>query len=364
MKKKTWFIKNLSVLSILVLGLVLAACGKTANTSAGSNVSTPTASASTTASPNTQQATDSKPKEKVTVNIGVQGKTGILVYAREKGFYEKAFAAVGAEVKWIEFASGPPHFEALASGRLDFGSTGGTPVISGQVGGIDFKAIGVTSDGKKGNMIVIPKNSTIKNIKDLKGKKVAVAKGSSAYNFLYMAIDKAGLKGDDVKVIQLQPDEARPALESGAVDAWSIWEPYATIAVFQIGAKVLVTGEDLNINAPGFLIARTKFTQDHPDLTVLFLKTYEQTRKYYLDHQDEVTNDFVKSQKLDKEIIVNVLKNSFPILSPITPEFAKAHQEQADFLYSVGAINKKLDTSQVLESKFVEQALKELSTQK
>jgi sulfonate transport system substrate-binding protein len=72
----------------------------------------------------------------------------------------------------------------------------------------------------------------------------------------------------------------------------------------------------------------------------------------------------VKSQKLDKEIISTVLKNSEPILSPITPEFAKAHQEQADFLYSVGAINKKLDTSKVMESKFVEQALKELKEKK
>ncbi|MDQ0901238.1 aliphatic sulfonate ABC transporter substrate-binding protein [Paenibacillus sp. V4I7] len=366
MKKQTWFFKSLSVLTILFLGLVLTACGKTANTSAGSNTPAPSLAASSTAasSPSSKTAADAKPKEKVTINIGVQGKTGIFVYARENGFFEKAFAAVGAEVKWNEFASGPPHFEGLASGRLDFGSVGGTPVISGQVGGVDFKAIGVTGDGKKGNMIVIPKNSPIKELKDLKGKKIAVAKGSSAYNFLYMAIDKVGLKGDDIKVIQLQPDEARPALDSGAIDAWSIWDPYATTAVFQTGAKILVSGQDLNINAPGFLIARTKFTQEHPDLTVLFLKTYEQARKYYLDHQDEVADEFVKTQKLDKEIIVTVLKNSTPLLSPITAEYAKAHQEQADFLYSVGAINKKLDTSHVLESKFVEQALKELVTQK
>jgi sulfonate transport system substrate-binding protein len=358
MSRKSSFLNSISILSIVILALALSACGKTATTTSST---ASTAATSTANSADSQKATDAKPKEKVTVNIGVQGKTGILVYARENGFFEKAFAAVGAEVKWNEFASGPPHFEALASGRLDFGSVGGTPVISGQVGGVDFKAIGVTSDGKKGNMIIIPKGSPIKELKDLKGKKVAVAKGSSAYNFLYMAIDKAGLKGDDVKVIQLQPDEARPALETGAIDAWSIWDPYATTAVFQLGATILASGQDLNINAPGFLIARTKFTQEHPELTVLFLKTYEETRKYYLEHQDEVADGFVKTQKLEKPIIVTVLKNSEPLLSPITPEFAKAHQEQADFLFSVGAINKKLDTSQVLETKFVEQALKELN---
>ncbi|WP_284638616.1 aliphatic sulfonate ABC transporter substrate-binding protein [Paenibacillus silviterrae] len=299
-----------------------------------------------------------KPKERVVVNIGVQGKTGILPYAREKGYFEKAFASVGAEVKWSEFASGPPHFEALTAGRIDFGAVGGTPVVSGQTGGVDFKAIAVTSDGKKGNMIVIPKNSPIKELKDLKGRKVGVAKGSSAYNFLYMAIDRAGLKGDDVKVIQLQPDEARPALDSGAIDAWAVWDPYATTAVHQTGAKFLATGQDLNINAPSFLIARTKFTKEHPELTVLFLKTYEEARTYFVSHLDEVVEDISKAQKLDKAITAEVLKNAEPILSPAIPEYAKAHQEQADFLYSVGAINKKLDTSQVIDNTFVEQALK------
>lgn len=353
MNKKSFFLKRVPVFAIIALGL-LSSCGaKTTNTP--TNASSAASSSSTAAQSSTPAAA---PKEKVIVNIGIQGKTGVLNYAREKGYFEKAFAAIGSEVKWNEFASGPPHFEAIAAGRLDFGATGGTPLISGQVGGVDFKGIAVTSDGRKGNMIVIPKNSPIKDLKDLKGKKIAVAKGSSAYNFLYMALDKAGIKGDEVKVIQLQPDDARPAFDSGAIDAWSIWEPYATTAVYQTGAKILVTGENLNINAPSFLIARTKFAQEHSDLTVLFLKTYEEARKYYVEHQDEIANELSKSQKLDKAIIVDVLKNTFPILSSITPEFAKAHQEQADFLLSVGAINKKLDTSQVLESKFVNQALK------
>lgn len=306
-----------------------------------------------------QTAAQAGAKEKVVVNIGIQGSTGILAYARDKGIFEKAFAQAGAEVKWHEFASGPPHFEAIASGRLDFGATGGTPVISAQTGGVDFKAIAVTSDGKRNNAIVIPKDSPITDIRELKGKKIAVAKGSSAYNFLYMVLDRAGLKADEVHIIHLQPDEARPALDTGAVDAWSAWEPYVTTALVQTQAKALVTGEDLNIFAPGFLVARTGFTSEHPELTVLFLKTYEETRRYYVAHLDEVTDELVKTRKLEREIISRVLQNSNPILSPVTPEFAEAHQEQADFLYSVGAIKKKLDTSQVLDSKFVEQALRE-----
>ncbi|RXZ00023.1 aliphatic sulfonate ABC transporter substrate-binding protein [Fictibacillus sp. S7] len=304
-----------------------------------------------------EKKTNAEQKGDVTVNIGVQGSTGVLPYARDTKAFEKAFEKEGVKVKWSEFASGPPHFEALASGRLDFGATGGTPLIAGQSGNVDFKAIAVTTDGKKGNSIIIPKESKIKELKDLKGKKIAVAKGSSAYNFLYMALDQAGLSDKDIKVVQLQPDEARPALDNGSVDAWSTWEPYATTAIFQTGAKSLADGEDLNINAPSFLVARTQFTKDHPDLTVLFLKTYERVMKQFIDHPDKVSSDIAKKEKLDPKIVSTVLKRSNLILSPTTPEFAKAHQEQADFLYKAGGIKTKLDTSKVIENKFIEKAL-------
>ncbi|WP_429874293.1 aliphatic sulfonate ABC transporter substrate-binding protein [Fictibacillus sp. NRS-1165] len=304
-----------------------------------------------------EQSTNAEQKGDVRVNIGVQGSTGVLPYAREKEYFEKAFEKEGVKVKWNEFSSGPPHFEALASGRLDFGATGGTPLIAGQSGDVDFKAIAVTTNGKKGNSIIIPKGSSIKNLKDLKGKKIAVAKGSSAYNFLYMALEKAGLTDKDIKIVQLQPDEARPALDNGSIDAWSTWEPYATTALYQTGAKSLADGENLNINAPSFLVARTQFTKEHPDLTVVFLKTYEKVRQEFIHHPDKVTNEIAKREKLDPEIVRTVLKRSDLILSPTTEEFAKAHQHQADFLYKVGGINKKLNTSKVIENRFVEKAL-------
>lgn len=307
----------------------------------------------------TESSSSSSSNKEITVRIGVQGKTGILPYAREHQYFEKAFEKAGVKVEWSEFASGPPHFEALSAGRLDFGATGGTPLIAGQAANIDFRAIAVTSDGKTGNSIIIPKNSSIKEITDLEGKKVAVAKGSSAYNFLYLALDRAKLTDKDIDIIQLQPDEARPALDNGSIDAWATWEPYATTAVFQTGATFLVSGKDLDITTPSFLIARTKFTEEHPDLTILFLKTYEEARQYFVNHIEEVSKDIAESQKLDVEIVQTVLNKTDTRLSPTTPEFAKAHQEQADFLYDVGGIDKKIETSEVIENKFVEDALKE-----
>ncbi|PPA69039.1 aliphatic sulfonate ABC transporter substrate-binding protein [Jeotgalibacillus proteolyticus] len=332
MKKNIWSSAALFSAALFFI-IVLTGCDQNGSTSADSN-------------------------KDITINIGVQGATGVLPYAREKKVFEEAFEEKGVKVVWNEFASGPPHFEALASGRLDFGATGGTPLIAGQSGNVDFKAIAVTSDGKRGNSIVIPKGSQIKDLKDLKGKKIAVAKGSSAYNFLYMALDQAGLTDDEIDVVQLQPDEARPALDNGSVDAWSTWEPYATTAVFQTEAKSLADGEDLNINAPSFLVARTDFTEEHEDLTVLFLQTYEKVLQEFIDHPDEVAQDIAGFKNLDVEIVTTVLEKSNLILSPTTEEFAEAHQEQADFLYKSGGINQKLDTSEVIENKFVDEALK------
>ncbi|KEZ52524.1 aliphatic sulfonate ABC transporter substrate-binding protein [Metabacillus indicus] len=336
MERRKWFKWGTIVSLLVMIQLILTGCGN-----GGSSEKDAAASSGNTV-----------------VHIGVQGSTGILPYAREKKTFEKAFKKAGAKVEWNEFASGPPHFEALVSGKLDFGATGGTPLIAGQSGGIDFKAIAVTTDGKKGNSIVVPKGSTIKELKDLKGKKIAVAKGSSAYNFLYLALDRAGLKDTDIKVVQLQPDEARPALDNGSIDAWSTWEPYVTTAVFQTGAEILASGEDLNINAPGFLIARSGFTEEHPELTVLFLKTYEEVRKHFTENLDQTAKEIADAEKVDVEIISAVLKNTTQILSPATDEFKKAHQDQADFLYKAGGINKKLDTSEVIDNQYVEKALK------
>ncbi|MDV2887603.1 NrtA/SsuA/CpmA family ABC transporter substrate-binding protein, partial [Alkalihalophilus pseudofirmus] len=104
-------------------------------------------------------------------------------------------------------------------------------------------------------------------MEDLKGKKVAVAPGSGSSNFLYMALDKNKLTAKDIEIVPLQPDEARAAFENGSVDAWTIWEPYLTTAIYQIGAVPILTSEDINLLSPAFLVARTKFTEEHPKYT-------------------------------------------------------------------------------------------------
>lgn len=310
---------------------------------------------------NTTTANEKKGKnENLTVNIGIQQSLGPLLIAKEKGWFEEEFAKVGVKVNWTVFQSGPPHFEAMAANRLDFGAVGNSPVVAGQAANIEFKEIANVSDGLKGNAILVPGNSPIQTLKDLKGKKIAVAKGSSGFNILYRALENAGLKPNDVKIIQLQPDEAQPAFETGAVDAWSIWEPFVSLQTLKKNARVLADGKSLNVYSPGFLIARTEFTKEHPDLVVRFLKVFEKAHLFEKENRNEAIQLYSNAKKIDKDVISKVLENNESLNLPISDEIIKAQQDTADFQYSLKAISKKIDTSKVVDNSYIKQALQEL----
>ncbi|MGG3467520.1 aliphatic sulfonate ABC transporter substrate-binding protein [Neobacillus pocheonensis] len=300
----------------------------------------------------------------LTVNIGIQQSLGPLLIAKQKGWFEEEFKKVGVKVNWTVFQSGPPHFEAMAANRLDFGAVGNSPVIAGQAANIQFKEIASSSDGLKGNAIIVRKDSPLKTLKDLKGKKIAVAKGSSGFNVLYRALEKAGLKPGDVEIIQLQPDEAQPAFESGAVDAWSIWEPFVSLQTLKKNARILANGKSLNVYSPGFVIARTEFAKEHPDLVVRFLKVYEKARLFEKENRDDAIDLYANAKKIDKDVISYVLENNESLNLPISEEIIKAQQETADFQYSLKAITNKIDTSKVVDNSYIKKALKELKEEK
>ncbi|MCB6218114.1 aliphatic sulfonate ABC transporter substrate-binding protein [Bacillus paralicheniformis] len=292
------------------------------------------------------------------INIGVQQSLSPLLLAKEKGWFEKEFAKEGIKVKWTEFQSGPPQFEGLAAGKLDFSQVGNSPVIAGQAAGIDFKEIGLSQDGLKANGILVKKGSGIDDIKDLKGKKVAVAKGSSGFDFLYKVIDKAGLEPTDVNIIQLQPDEAMPAFDSGAIDAWSIWEPFLSLKTIKSDAAILVDGEQIDKYSPGFTLVRSEFAEKYPDEVIRFLKVYDKAVKWHKNHKKEAVEAYAKIKNLDKKVVENVLNNTEPLNEPITDRIIETQQETADFQFKLKAINKEIDVKEVVDNSFIKKALK------
>ncbi|MEW9494649.1 aliphatic sulfonate ABC transporter substrate-binding protein [Bacillus altitudinis] len=320
---------------VLFLGilLVLAGCGRQA-----------------------ANGSEDKPKE---IRIGIQQSLSPLLLAKEKGWFEQSFEKEGVKVKWVEFQSGPPQFEGLAANQLDFSQVGNSPVIAGQAAGINFKEIGLSQDGLKANGILVNKNSEIQKVEDLKGKKIAVAKGSSGFDFLYKVLDQAGLSAKDVQIIQLQPDEAISAFENGSVDAWSIWEPFLSLETIEKGAKLLVNGEATDLYSPGFTLVRTKFADEHPELVVQFLKVYDKAVKWQKDHQQEAITLYARLKQLDQKVVTQVLNNTEPLNEPISKKIINAQQHTADFQYQTKAIQRKIDVNQVVDNSFIEKMLKE-----
>ncbi len=180
----------------------------------------------------------------VTLNIGDQKGTGAEAVLQAAGLISK----LPFKASWSDFTSGPPMLQAMGSGSVDVGGVGDAPPVFAASGGEQVAIVGARTAGPNGAALVVPKNSPITSISQLKGKKIAVAQGSSADYHLLTVLNKAGLTTKQVTLDYLQPADALAAFNSGHVDAWDIWSPYIEQVVGQDNAKVLVNGSGFGSN--------------------------------------------------------------------------------------------------------------------
>ncbi|GAA1480810.1 ABC transporter substrate-binding protein [Gordonia sinesedis] len=203
--------------------------------------------------------------------VDVAQLTGLtLQVGDQKGGTEALLRAAGElenlpfAINFSTFTSGPPQIEAATAGKIDFAVTGNTPPIFGAASRARVKVVSAYANNALGDAILIPASSTLTSVSELKGKKVAVSKGSSAHGHLLLQLQKRGLTlgpGKDVEPVFLQPADALSAFTSGSVDAWAIWDPYTAIVQLQNNAKTLTTAQGLS-NGYGFGIAADQALAD------------------------------------------------------------------------------------------------------
>ena len=198
------------------------------------------------------------------VRIGFQ-KYGKLVLLKSKGTLEEKLKAAGYKVVWTEFPSGPPLLEALNVGAIDFGNTGEAPPIFAQAAGAPIQYVAYEPPAPKGEAILVPKDSKLNSVADLKGKKVALNKGSNVHYLLVKALEKAGVKYSEIEPVFLAPADARAAFERGAVDAWVIWDPFQAAAEAATGARTLADGTGIVANYQ-FYFSSKKFVESDPKI--------------------------------------------------------------------------------------------------
>src|SRR5271165_2121724 len=198
------------------------------------------------------------------LRVGYQ-KTAILLVVKARKQLEQRFESRGTGVRWVEFPFGPPLLEALNAGAIDYGYTGDAPPIFAQAAKAAIRYVGVIPARGYGQAIIVAQDSPLRTLADLKGKEVAVAKGSSAHNLLISALESANLAWSDASPVYLAPADAASAFARGAVDAWSIWEPFYAIAELRQNARTLPIDPKATIQN-SFFLANRDFLAAHADV--------------------------------------------------------------------------------------------------
>lgn len=290
--------------------------------------------------PGEARAADAPVKE---IRVGFQ-KYGTLVILKARGSLEKRLAAQGISVKWVEFPFGPPLLEAINVGGIDIGTTGEAPPVFAQAAGTDLVYVGNEPPAPRAEALLVPKDSPLKTLADLKGRKIAVAKGSNAHFLLVKLLEKAGIKYTDIQPIYLAPADARAAFESGRVDAWSVWDPYAAATEKQIGARVLADGTGVVANHQFYLAARS-FAEQHPDLVHAVLEELDKVDQWGKQNPKEVAAFLAPQIGVDLPVVELATSRYAFGVQPVSDDILAAQQKVADAFFELKLIPKAIKVS-------------------
>ena len=281
-----------------------------------------------------------------TLRIGYQ-KYGTLVLLKAKGTLEKRLAAQGVDVKWTEFPGGPQLLEGLNVGSIDFGVTGETPPVFAQAAGADLLYVAYEPPAPTSEAILVPKDSTIQSVQELKGKKVVLNKGSNVHYLLVRALEDAGLKYTDIQTVFLPPADARAAFERGSVDAWVIWDPYQAAAEKQLQARTLRDGTGIVQNLQ-FYLATKPYAQQHPEVIKALVEEVRAVGEWSKAHPEEVTAQVAPLLGLPADITLTSVKRQGYGAQFLDPATVAAQQKIADTFHQLKLIPKALTIQDVI----------------
>jgi sulfonate transport system substrate-binding protein len=288
-------------------------------------------------------ATASSPAQaqaKQEVRIGYQ-KYGTLTLLKGRGTLEQRLASKNITVKWTEFPAGPQLLEGLNVGSVDFGTVGEAPPIFAQAAGANLVYVGNEPPSPGSEAIVVPKTSSLRSLAELKGKRVALNKGSNVHYLLVKALEKAGLSYADIQPIFLPPADARAAFERGSIDAWAIWDPFLAAAEKQLGARVLADGKDLVANHQ-FYVATRPYAEKNRDIVKILLEEIAKVDEWGEKNPKEVATILSAQTGLDVDVVALAASRYSYGVKPITAQVLDQQQKLADTFFGLKLIPKNI----------------------
>jgi sulfonate transport system substrate-binding protein len=281
-----------------------------------------------------------------TLRIGYQ-KYGTLVLEKARGTLEKRLAPLGVTVTWTEFLGGPALLEAMGADSIDFGITGDAPPIFAQAAGVPLVYVGVEPASPHGEALIVPEGSPIKRVADLRGKRIALNRGSNVHNLLVRVLEANGMSIADVDAIYLKPSDARPAFENGSVDAWVIWDPYLAAAqtalkTRKIADGVAPGGKVIDENREYFLATRD-YDAKNADVVRAVLADLTETETYAAAHRPEMVKLLAPAMGMDPAAVKLAIDRLAFGVQPMTDALFASQQNIADTFATLNLIPQKID---------------------
>jgi sulfonate transport system substrate-binding protein len=286
-----------------------------------------------------------QPKE-IRIDWATYNPVSLLL--KNKGLLEKEFAKDGISILWVQTVSSANALQFLNAGSIDFGSTAGSAALIARVNGNPIKSVYVYSR-PEWTALVTTANSKINKIEDLKGKKVAMVRGTDPHIFLVRALLSVGLTDKDITPVLVQQHaDGGTALLRGDVDAWAGLDPMMAQKEIEDGARLFYRNPAAN--TWGILDAREEFLKDQPAITRRVLAVYEEARKYALGHYDELKQDFIAVTKLPENVVDRQLKDRTELThSKIGPAQRDSILEAGLALQKAGVIGPSVDVKKAVD---------------
>lgn len=260
---------------------------------------------------------------------------------------------LGYSLSWHPFLAGPSLLEALSAGAIDTGVVGNAPPVFAQAGGYDVRIIGVASGAQNNNALLLPEGSSVHQVSDLKGLRVAVAKGSSGHYLLLAALHAAGLTPRDVNIAYVSPVDAQNAFASGKLDAWSVWYPFVGQATSR-GSRIFVDGSAWPETGLNFTVASLRALSDPERAGQLgdLLARLARAQAWATAHPDQWAEALARTTRLPVPLVREMLAQQNLRYEPITPEIIALQQRLADMFSAERLIPRPLQVGQMFDQRF------------
>ena len=274
--------------------------------------------------------------------LRVGHQKGTLSLLKGRGTLDKRLAPLGVSVKWTEFTAGPVQLEALNVGSIDFGDVGEAPPIFAQAAGAPLAYVAATQPRPQTEAVLVPKDSPLKSAADLKGKKVALNKGSNVHYFLVKLLEKNGLAYSDVNVVFLPPADARAAFEKKSVDAWVIWDPFSAAAEEALEARRLVDATGV-VNNRAYYFSSLDYAQKNQDVIKVLIDEINQVDVWGAANKAALGAELAQLWGLPRTVGETTTNRTVFGVGPITKAILAEQQAIADTFHSLKLIPKKIN---------------------